>query len=97
MKKWLIRIIVAIAVLFLAACGQEPQQTEPADSGSVLRTRLMTGEQYANTIAQVFGADISDSVLPPMPPMSRTDGLLVSGAAFIGVTSDQTQQLQQAA
>lgn len=59
--------------------------------------RLLTGEQYANTIAQVFGQDVSDAVIPPLPPLARTDGLLASGASSIGVTSDQIQQIQQAA
>jgi hypothetical protein len=79
----------------LAACSQEP--AEPEASASPLRVRLMTGEQYSNTIAQIFGADISDSVMAPLPPLARTDGLLASGATFIGVTSDQVQQIQQAA
>jgi len=57
----------------------------------------MTGEQYSNTLAQIFGADIADSVAPPLPPLARTDGLLSSGATFVGVTSDQIQQIQQAA
>jgi hypothetical protein len=57
----------------------------------------MTGEQYSNTLAQIFGADISNSVAPPLPPLARTDGLLASGAAFVGVTSDQIQQIHQAA
>ncbi len=57
----------------------------------------MTGQQYSNTIAQIFGDDISSSVVPPLPPLARTDGLLASGAAFAGVTSDQIQQIQQAA
>jgi hypothetical protein len=62
-----------------------------------MRIRLMSASQYSNTIANVFGEDISDSVLPPLPPFARTDGLLASGAAFAGLTSDQTQQIQQAA
>lgn len=57
----------------------------------------MAGEQYSNTLAQIFGADIADSVAPPLPPLARTDGLLSSGATFVGVTSDQIQQIQQAA
>jgi hypothetical protein len=57
----------------------------------------MTGQQYSNTIAQIFGSDISNSVAPPLPPLARTDGLLASGATFVGVTSDQIQQIQQAA
>ena len=87
-----------LATLLLAGCGREPAQNiEPENSASVLRARLLTGEQYANTISQVFGADISDGLLPPMPPMARTDGLLASGAAFAGLTSDQISQIQQAA
>ena len=86
---------IAAAIIFLASCSSNT--AEPENSASVLRVRLMTGQQYSNTIAQTFGADISDSVAPPLPPLSRTDGLLASGAAFVGVTSDQIQQIQQAA
>lgn len=57
----------------------------------------MTGEQYSNTIAQVFGEDVANAALPPLPPVTRTDGLLASGATFVGVTSDQVSQIQQTA
>lgn len=86
------------ATLLLAACERDSATpVEPPESASVLRTRLMTGEQYTNTIAQIFGEDISGSILPPIPPMARTDGLLASGAAYVGVTSDQISQIQQTA
>jgi hypothetical protein len=62
-----------------------------------LRVRLMTGKQYSQTIAYLFGSDISEAVPAPLPPLTRTDGLLASGSATIGVTSDQLQQIQQAA
>ena len=84
-----------LAASGLAACSGGP--AEPDGSASPLRARLMTGDQYANTIAQIFGADVGASVIPPVPPLARTDGLLASGAAFVGVTSDQIQQIQQAA
>jgi hypothetical protein len=76
-------------------CSQEPAEVDTG--GSPLRVRLLTGEQYSNSIGRIFGTDISDSVLAPLPPFTRTDGLLASGAAFVGVTSDQIQQIQQAA
>lgn len=57
----------------------------------------MTGAQYTNTLAYVFGEDIAQSIIPPLPPLARTDGLLASGAASVGVTSDQISQIQQAA
>lgn len=94
------RLSVFCLMLFLAACGSETVQDrdrEAASGASTLRTRLLTGEQYTNSIAAVFGEDIANSVLPPIPPMTRTDGLLASGAAFVGVTSDQISQIQQTA
>lgn len=57
----------------------------------------MTGKQFSLTLAHIFGADISESVASPLPPLPRTDGLLALGAASIGLTSDQLQQVQQAA
>jgi len=69
----------------------------PEESTSPLRVRLMTGKQYSQTISHIFGADVSEAVPSPLPPLPRTGGLLASGAAAIGVTSDQLQQIQQAA
>lgn len=86
--------LLASAVL-LTGCAE--QSTEPPDAASPLRVRLLTGEQYTNSLSQIFGTDIGSSVAPPLPPLARTDGLLASGAAFVGVTSDQIQQIQQAA
>ncbi|HVF15795.1 MAG TPA: DUF1592 domain-containing protein, partial [Steroidobacteraceae bacterium] len=67
------------------------------ESDSPLRARLISGTQYSRTIANIFGEDISAAVASPLPPFTRTDGLLATGAASIGMTSDQLQQLQQAA
>lgn len=87
--------VFASAAIILAGCEQGLE--EPENSASPLRVRLMSGEQYSNTISQIFGADISNAIAPPLPPLTRTDGLLASGAAFVGITSDQIQQIQQAA
>lgn len=90
--------LTCLLAVTLMACGETvPEPSEPDNSASLVRTRLLTDLQYANTIADIFGADISESVLPPIPPMERTDGLLASGAAFVGVTSDQISQIQLAA
>ncbi len=91
-------LIGSFCCVALLGCEQQSVESlEPADSGSLVRTRLLTDTQYSNTITHIFGADISESVLPPIPPMERTDGLLASGAAFVGVTSDQISQIQLAA
>lgn len=93
--RLLLPMLVLATTAVLGACERGPD--EPDGSASPLRVRLMSGEQYANTVAQVFGTDISASVVPPLPPLTRTDGLLASGAPFVGMTSDQIQQIQQAA
>ena len=96
--RWQVAII-ALALSALAGCS-DPQSAESAEqqsAGSPLRTRLLTADQYTNSIAQLFGEDIAESILPPIPPMARTDGLLASGSAFVGVTSDQVSQIQQTA
>ncbi|MEE4298188.1 MAG: DUF1592 domain-containing protein [Pseudomonadales bacterium] len=90
-------LLLALACLAVLGCESEPEPAEPTASATPPRTRLLTGEQYSNAIAQVFGDDVSESVLPPMPPMARTDGLLASGAQVAGLTSDQLSQIQQAA
>ena len=94
-KQSISYLAVFVVVLSISACEQAPQ--EPETNASPLRVRLLTGEQYSNTIGDVFGGDIAESVAPPLPPLARTDGLLASGAAFVGVTSDQISQIQQAA
>jgi hypothetical protein len=67
-----------------------------ADTGGTLaRVRRMTPEQYHNTIAYIFGNDLD--VGAPFAPLRRTDGLLASGAASVGVTTGELQQLQRSA
>ncbi len=87
--------IVTCVAAALASCSFGTG--EPENSSSPLRVRLMTGKQYSLTVAHIFGADIADSVPAPLPPLPRVDGLLAAGAASIGLTSDQLQQVQQAA
>ncbi len=92
------RLAVLCLALLLLGCDQPIQQDESTgQSATPLRARLLTAAQYSNMIAQVFGSDVSASILPPIPPMDRTDGMLASGAAFVGVTSDQVSQIQQSA
>jgi len=99
--------VAGTAVLALAACSQpgneSAQSTAPSlaalaalpDNTSEARVRLMTSTQYANMIADVFGADIKPGT--PLAPVSRTDGLISSTAASVGVTSGDLMKLQRAA
>ena len=87
---------VALATL-LALAGCSGGTGEPEGSASPLRVRLMSAKQYTQSVSYLFGADVADAVPAPLPPLARTSGLLASGAASIGVTSDQLQQIQTAA
>lgn len=99
-------VLFCSAVLLLPGCAKQQDDSyesaflSDADArgeGSPLRVRLLTPSQYRNTIAYVFGDDVADRVVPPLPPFQRTGGLLASGAASVGLTSDQVSQIQQAA
>ena len=95
-------LLVGVAAVALAACSQgnqpAPSKTAavslPAEA-STARVRLMTGAQYLNLIADVFGADIKPG--QPFAPLRRTDGLLASGAATAGVTAGDIMKLQRSA
>ncbi len=93
--------------LMMAGCSAPPAPSvhsavHPAAEGpaaanqaSVAGRRLMTEEQYLNTIAHMFGPDIE--VVAQFAPMQRTDGLLGVGAAQAGVPTGQMVKFQRAA
>jgi hypothetical protein len=93
-------VVKAGGIALLAGClvscsdsvGRGPEQSD-----SPLRARLISSTQYSQTIANIFGADISAAVPSPLPPFARTEGLLATSADSIGLTSDQLGQVQQAA
>ena len=69
--------------------------SEAADSVSPARVRLISQEQYANTLAYVFGPDVK--VAAHFAPFRRTDGLLEVGASSAGITLGQMQEFQRTA
>ena len=93
--KLLVGSVALATLLGLAGCSRGTG--EPEGSASPLRVRLMSAKQYTQSVSYLFGADVADAVPAPLPPLARTSGLLASGAASIGVTSDQLQQIQTAA
>jgi hypothetical protein len=82
----------ALTSLVLAGCTGTP---EPENAGTAPRMRVMTTEQYLNTIANVFGSSINMDM--KFPPLRRTDGLLANGAALAGVTPGKIETFQRAA
>lgn len=70
-------------------------ETEPADASTPARARLISQEQYFNSLAYLFGPDIA--VASHFAPFRRTDGLLAIGSASAGVTLGQMQEFQRTA
>ncbi|MGE3333960.1 MAG: DUF1592 domain-containing protein [Rhodospirillaceae bacterium] len=68
---------------------------EPETAGSANRLRLLSQDQYLNTLAYVFGPDVRPDAY--FPPAQRTDGLLSLGAAKAGVTPTRMEIYQKAA
>lgn len=69
--------------------------SEPDTAGSAKRLRLLTQDQYLNTLAYVFGPDVRPDAY--FPPAQRTDGLLSLGAAKAGITPTRMEIYQKAA
>jgi hypothetical protein len=76
-----------------ASAMKEPAK-EP-EGASSRRLRLLTSEQYINTLAYVFGDDVK--VETNFAPLPRTDGLLGIGAGKAGITPSQVEQYQRVA
>jgi hypothetical protein len=94
--RWLLSGAALSVLLSLAGCSSSvPPDVAAAYEATSPRVRRMSQEQYANTIAYIFGRDIE--VGTPFAPLRRTDGLLASGAASAGVTAGELQQLQRSA
>src|SRR5690348_6784771 len=103
--KLAFRLILPLTVF--AACGAMTEAadtaapaakqslTEPQNDGSLARVRLLSQEQYFNTVGYVFGPDILPTA--HFAPFVRTDGLLEDGSAVVGMTSGQMQQFQRTA
>lgn len=92
-----------LALLFLPLAGaadtaglqERLSPTGPPDAATTARMRLLSQQQYFNTLGYVFGPDIQ--VAAHFAPFQRTDGLLASGGAAAGVTMAQVQEFQRAA
>ena len=80
-----------LTAIVLAGCS--PQ--EPETQGTEPRVRLVTTDQYVNSMRYIFGAGIQLRV--EFPPFERTEGLLGNSAASAGISSSQLEQFQSAA
>jgi hypothetical protein len=101
MKNWLpmhklnsshpIRAGMLGLLLVLAACSP----SEPESQGTEPRVRLVTSDQYLNSLRYILGSGIELKV--EFPPFERTEGLLGNSAATAGISSSLLEQVQSAA
>ncbi|MEQ8207779.1 MAG: DUF1592 domain-containing protein [Woeseia sp.] len=85
-----------LALAILAGCsGGAGNPAEPDTEGSPLRARLVTTEQYQNSLAYIFGPSVDVRV--QFAPPQRTEGLVANGAANAGLSETQVEQFQRAA
>jgi hypothetical protein len=68
---------------------------EPESHGTEPRIRLVTADQYVNSLRYIFGVGIDLRI--EFPPFERTEGLLGNSAAVAGISSSQLEQFQGAA
>ena len=85
---------VILACLAMPLAGAR-DAAAPAGIATPAGMRLISQEQYFNSLGYVFGPDIS--VAAHFAPFRRTDGLLASGSASAGVTIAQMQEFQRTA
>ena len=85
-----------LALLVVAGCSGGPgNPAEPETAGSPLRTKLVTTEQYKNSLAYIFGPSVDVRV--QFAPPQRREGLIANGAASAGLSAAQVEQFQRAA
>src|SRR5688572_21669387 len=82
-------LVTAVGV-FVIADGAEPEST-----GGPTTMRLISAEQYRNTIAYVFGDDIA--VEANFPELQRREGLVSLGSTTAEMTPGALEQFDRAA
>jgi hypothetical protein len=85
----------ATPVLEASAAPSKATIKEPDGDGAPRRMRLMTADQYINTLVYIFGPDMKlDTHFAPPP---RTEGLLENGAAVSSVNDTALETFQRTA
>jgi len=88
--------VVAVAAIGAAAAvGVMNGNREPESKGTPASLRLLTEQQYLNTVMYVFGPNVKPTANFAAVP--RIDGLLNSGTAVAGITDTQLEIYQKTA
>ena len=86
--------LLGVGTVSIALAAREPSppsdvQAEPAGSEGRATMRLLTAEQYRNTIANLFGSDID--VQGKFPPVRRIADLEALGTTSSGVSASDVE------
>jgi len=88
--------VAAVAVVGLTiGLSAASRHGEPQSKGTPASLRLLTQQQYLNTLSYVFGENVQPTTR--FAALPRTDGLLASGAATAGLTETQLEMYQKTA
>lgn len=90
-RRTMVFLLVATT---LVGCS-ESGPSEPETQGAQPRMRLITADQYVNTLMYVFGSSVHTQ--GEFSPPERTEGLLANGAAVAGVSASLLEQFQRTA
>jgi hypothetical protein len=85
----------AVAAVVVAGVVLATRHGEPVSRGTPASLRLLTQQQYLNTLTYVFGPNMQPATR--FAALPRTDGLLASGAAKAGLTDTQLEMYQKTA
>jgi len=98
-------VLLSVAALGISAAIAAPAEAAPAEAASTntsppmttsaARVRLLSQDQYFNSIGYIFGPTVT--VPANFAPLRRTDGLLEVGASTAGVTFGQLGEYQRTA
>ncbi|MET0280325.1 MAG: DUF1592 domain-containing protein [Steroidobacteraceae bacterium] len=80
---------IVAAVVAMSGTG------EPVSKGTPASLRLLSQQQYLNTLTYIFGPNMQPATR--FAALPRTDGLLASGAARAGLTDTQLEMYQKTA
>jgi len=92
--------VIVVGAIFQGASAADAAKTTaiqavapPNDIGATKRLRLLTTQQYVNTIQYFFGSDIKIEV--KFAPLMRTNGMLMAGTSVAGISDAQIETYQK--
>ncbi|WP_116811435.1 DUF1592 domain-containing protein [Steroidobacter cummioxidans] len=94
-RVFAVGVVAVAAIGAAAAVGLINSNREPQSKGTPASLRLLTEQQYLNTVMYVFGPNVKPTANFAAVP--RVDGLLNSGTAVAGITDTQLEIYQKTA